>query len=390
MTQSSIQECAFHFSEHFGLRPDMLAWAPGRLEVLGNHTDYNEGWVLSVAVDRLTSVALAINEGTECEIVSSLAGDGMRKFDLERITDPLPHGDWTNYVRGVCHELIRAGCPIGGFQAFITTEVPLSAGMSSSASLEIALLKGLDSLFGLALSNEQMARIGQGCENNYIGANTGLMDQFTSLHGRAGCLVVSEYRGLGISHLGLPEGFAFVVINSGVKHDLSEEYSERRAQCEAVAKLIGSREDHVKSLRDVNQDTLKKWRHLLSEEAYRRALHVVGENERVDLAKQYLTEGDVEAFGELLYQSHQSSKKNFENSCKQLDTLVQIAADSAICLGARLSGGGFGGITIHLVRESEAEKYAEYVCQKYAKITGSEVEHVVTSSGDGADVITIN
>jgi galactokinase len=378
------------FEEIFKSKADLLAQAPGRLEVLGNHTDYNEGYVLSIAVDCNTQISFKAIEGTTCQVFSPAMADGIREFDLNDIATPAAGKDWTNYVRGVVVELQKRNKKISAFQALITSNVPLSAGMSSSASLEMALVAGLDQLFNLSLELKEKALIGQGCENNYIGAKTGLMDQLTSLSGQKGKMVVSEYRDVTVSRTSLPEELAIVVLNSNVEHDLSQEYNERREQCENAVATIAKSNKSVKALRDVDLDLLEKHKKQLAELDYKRALHVVGENTRVHEAQELLAKEHYIKFGHLLFASHESSKNNFENSCPELDTLVDIARESQLCLGARLSGGGFGGISIHLVYAEDAEEYCTYATNAYSEKTGKTSQAFICRSADGASAQALN
>jgi len=378
------------FTEVFKAEPDLTVFAPGRLEILGNHTDYNEGYVLSTAVDRIICASFRKVDGDVCQVYSADVDQTIHEFRLAEIADPLADKHWTNYVRGVVVEIQKRNLQLGAFQLVLSSNVPASAGMSSSAALEMALVTGFDQLYSYELELKEKALIGQGCENNYIGANTGLMDQFTSLAGEAGQLVVSEYRHHELSHTPLPEGLALVVVNSGVKHDLSEEYNDRRKQCENVVSIFSKEDSSVKALRDVSLSDLEQGKAKLPEEDYRRALHVVQENARVHQAADTLKAEDYDAFGQLLFDSHASSVSNFENSCPELDQLVELAKQSPLCLGARLSGGGFGGITIHLVKAEDAELYAKEISKEMARLTGIEPETFVTKSDVGARVADLS
>ena len=354
------------FSQTFNSELDLVANAPGRLEILGNHTDYNEGFVLSTAVDKKTSIGFRKIDGNTCEVFSPFfAEQGVRKIDLNDLTTPLEGKDWLNYVRGVLNEMQKGGLKPGAFQAYITSDIPLSAGMSSSASLEMALVEGICALFDFELSTGDKARIGQACENNYIGANTGLMDQLTSLSGQKDQLVVSEYRNLEVHNLVFPSELAWVVINSEVKHDLSEEYNERREQCEGALAKLQETVEGATALRDISVAVLEANKNNLTEGQYKRALHVTGETERVLNAHDFLVKSDFESFGKLLFESHESSINNFENSCPELDALVDLAKESPLCLGARLSGGGFGGVSIHLVRREDADAYRQFIADRF-------------------------
>ena len=349
------------FEEVFRVFPSVRSQAPGRLEVLGNHTDYNEGYVLSVAVDLGTEMAFDKVKGTVCKIFSPNMGDGVRSFDLNDIAQPLDDSDWTNYIRGVVVELQKRNYPVHAFNAVINSNMPISAGMSSSASIEMALICGLCELFEFDISLEEKAIIGQECENNYIGANTGLLDQLSSLSGKKDFLVVSEYRNLSVKHTPIPPELTLVVINSGISHDLSCEYNERRKSCEEATGVLKSIYPKVTSLRDVSSHMLEDVKGSLSLCAYLRARHIIEENDRVKESQTLLNQNKLKEFGQLLFDSHKSSIENFENSCEELDFIVESARNSGMCLGARLSGGGFGGISIHLVKAENVNKYLDYI-----------------------------
>ena len=366
--------------------PQLLASAPGRLEILGNHTDYNEGYVLSIAVDCRTYIALSAIEGKECFIISPDVEDQVRSFHLEKIATPSKGKDWLNYIRGVVVELQGRGHKVGGFRAAIHSTVPLSAGMSSSASLEMALVKGLNELFDLKLDVNAMAKVGQGCENNYIMANTGLMDQLTSLCGKQGSLLFSEYRGITVSSIKFMEGYSFIVADTQIAHDLSEDYNERRESCQSAFEKLQKFYPETQSLRDIGPEQLQKNKEALTEIEHNRAFHVVGENTRVHQAIDYLAKNQIKEFGQLLFDSHNSSSVFFENSCPELDVLVKLAYESPLCVGARLSGGGFGGISIHLVADADRAAYRSYLEKRYFEETGKKLRTLSCVSADGANV----
>lgn len=371
------------FQSHFGRKATWLSRAPGRLEILGNHTDYNQGTVLSAAIDRYARVAVAENpdstDGMCCRIYDVKANSS-RKFRLDTL-DRHRDRDWSNYIKGIVCEFNALGYSVPPFDMLVTGNVPLSAGMSSSAALEMAVVKALDALCGSKLDWLSMARIGQGSENNYVGANTGLMDQFSSLMGKAGQLIYSDFRSLTVSNVPMPEGTAFVVANSHVKHNLANEYNERREACEKAAEILG-----VPALRDATPEMLENARGKMDGLVYRRALHVVGEISRVEEGRLALGRGDVKAFGRLMTISHKSSMDNFENSCPELDALVEIGQSLPGFLGARLSGGGFGGITVHLVEADAATAYAAALGAEFARRTGIETEPMILNAADGAEL----
>ena len=374
------------FKEAYGVDATVVAKAPGRLEILGNHTDYNEGLVLSAAVEQVTEFAISATDGPICELRDFRDGS-VKTFDLDDIDKPVP-GDWSNYVKGVICELRKRGSEVQAFKGAILSTIPLSAGMSSSAALEISAGFAFSKLFNIEFSKEEWAKIGQGVENNYMGLQSGLLDQFSSIFGKKDSLIFCDFRKISVEkNIQIPGHYVFVVANSMVKHNLVDsEYNTRRESCETVANILGGKYNNVTALRDVSTDMLEDSKDLLDYDDYKKALHVVGENERVLKAVESLNNSDIEAFGRLMYESHESSINNFENSCKELDALVELSKSIPGCLGARLSGGGFGGITIHLVEADEAEQYCTRLETAYEQLTGKKTKTIISAIGNGADV----
>jgi len=372
------------FRAAFGRAPGALASAPGRLEVLGNHTDYNEGLVLSCAAGFRTAAAVALAEDGRVEAVSANLPDASGGFALEEAARAGAAGDWRNYLRGITAALLDRGVSLPGFRVAVASELPLAAGMSSSAALEISVLLGLTRCLDLELAPEELVRVGQEAESRAVGARTGLLDQLSSLFGSAGQLLQTDFRGLQRRYCPLLEGYAFVVADSGVKHDLAAEYNQRRASCERAVEQLSIHERGVRSLRDVSREMLEQHAERLDPTAAKRALHVVGENERVREAVIRLRDGDAPGFGRLLFESHRSSQECFENSCPELDALVAFAQADERCHGARLSGGGFGGVTIHLVEERSAADYAADLAAATSAALGRRPWTTVCTVGDGA------
>ena len=372
------------FESHFGRKASVLSRAPGRLEILGNHTDYNEGYVLSAAVTQSTSFAMAPKEGSHCRLIDC-ALPGEFTIDLDNMDTPRK-GDWTNYLKGALVELRRRGVGFGAFDAVLRSTVPLSAGMSSSAALEMAFCFALKTIYGIDLSKADWARVGQAVENKYMGLQSGLLDQFSSIFGKKDSLILCDFRSVEVlKNVPMPPGYSIVVANTMVKHNLVEsDYNLRRESCERARDAIRKRYPEVRMLRDVDRNMLEACRDRMDAIDYRRALHVVGEDERVMQGVAFLEKGDIRSFGELLFLSHESSRTNFENSCPELDALVEIARTIPDCLGARLSGGGFGGITIHLVRHDAAESYCDRLKTAYRAMTGKETQTILCDIGDGA------
>jgi galactokinase len=389
------------FRDHFGVSPRFLVQAPGRLELLGNHTDYNEGLVMSVAVDRYIQMAAGVRNDGRVHLVSS-AFSAPEIFAFDRI-EKNPAAPWANYVKGVLLQLKHRGVHFTGFNAAIHGTIPLGAGMSSSAALEIAAALIVRLLFPYRLTElgvaeppkrdrhgalpplpkgERMllAKLCQSAEREFVGANVGLLDQISSLFGRASHVIEIDCRRLSVSHEPMPSGVALVVCDSGVKHDLAAgDYNELRRHCESAASALG-----VPALRSVTPEQLEQSRSKLSPRQYECAFHIVGETCRVAAGGRVLRSGDVETFGQYLFQSHASSRDYFKNSCPELDLLVEIARVQSECLGARLSGGGFGGATINLVRESAIAAFSESIAREYTVRTGRELQPAVCKIVDGA------
>jgi galactokinase len=379
------------FISRFNCRPDAAAQAPGRLEVLGNHTDYNEGFVLSCAVGFGVTVAIAENGLDHCRVRNpEFAGDAETIIDLDNIGAAVP-GDWTNYIKGVITELAKRNIKIKPFDALVKSDLPVSSGMSSSAALETGFCFAFKELFGLEFSNEEWARIGQGVENNYMGLKTGLLDQFSSIFGQKNAFILSDFRTVEVLRtVPLPAGYMLVVANSMIKHNLVDsEYNSRREECEGAAAKLAAKYKNVSTLRDVSPELLEKHRNDLSILEYKRAKHVTGECHRVKKAVELLDGNDIEAFGRLLFESHESSIENFENSTAELDFLVGLGKSIPGCLGARLSGGGFGGITIHLIHESVKDKYMLLLREAYKLQTGVEPQILACEIGQGAQAFKL-
>lgn len=373
------------YAEVYGVEPEVIAYAPGRLEILGNHTDYNEGVVLSCAVDLGTSFAAAAVDGVTCTI-KDLRDGSERSFDIDSLQD-LTKGDWANYIKGTIIEMQARGIQIPAFNAVILSTIPMSAGMSSSAALEISAAYGLGELAGVELPWVEWAKIGQACENNCVGARTGLLDQFSSIKGAENQLVYSDFRSLEVANIPLPAGTALVVANSMVKHDLTTEYNDRRDNCEDAAAVLAKLIPGVKTLRDVSMAQLEAHKEAMHILSYRRAKHVIGEDERVWAGIKCLEKGDIGGFGKLMFDSQNSSREHFENSCPELDQLVEIGKSLPGALGARLSGGGFGGITVHLVEDDEAEQYAARLKAAYMNLTGKDPQPMICVAGEGARIL---
>ena len=372
------------FTELYGRKPVVRSAAPGRLEILGNHTDYNQGFVLSCAVGQHTEFVLAPCEGRQCRMADFRDGSRV-SFELDDIDTAKPR-DWTNYIKGVIVELRKRGIEIGAFDGAILSSVPLSAGMSSSAALEIAAGFAFREVWNIDLPLADWARVGQGVENHYMGLKSGLLDQFSSIFGKRDSLILSDFRTVEVvKNVALPHGYVLAVINSMVKHNLVDsEYNTRRLDCEAATAKLVRRYPGATTLRDISTAQLEAAKEELTLMEYRRAKHVVGECERVMQGVAALEHHDIATFGRLLFESHQSSIDNFENSTPELDYLIELAQSLPGCIGARLSGGGFGGITIHLLKADAAEAYCRRIREGFRLKFNVNPEAIICDIGDGA------
>jgi galactokinase len=375
------------FHAQYSTAPTVVAYAPGRVEILGNHTDYNEGYVLSAAIDRGTYFLAAPSSGPECRL---LAGDVMQECRFP-VTDPAPSKTmaWANYVKGVVAGLRNQGAVNTGFLGLLGGNVPLGAGLSSSAALEMSAGMALARLYGLTVAPLDLARIGQAAEHHYAGVKCGLLDQLSSLFGRDNALVMADFRSLVATAVPLGAGACFLICNTAVKHSLVEsEYNERRERCEEAARFFAAVLPHpVQALRDVSWEEWEQHQARMNPVAARRAAHVIGENTRVLKGRDCLAQHDLAAFGRLMFDSHESSRTQFENSCPELDVLVDAARATPQVLGARLSGGGFGGSVVVLVKSADAAAVARHLTGVYGKAFGHPCTTMIIRPSDGARVL---
>jgi galactokinase len=354
------------------------AYAPGRVELLGNHTDYNQGVVLAAAIDRGITVTGATRDDDRITLASSLTSESI-DVSLREIA-PRTEQRWANYPVGVVQQFQKRGDPISGFDARVTGDVPAGAGLSSSAALEVATAGLLMKLNELQIDPLEVAKLCQRAENEFVGVRSGLLDQATSVFGRADHLVYLDFKSIEVQTIPFPAGFALVIVESGAKHSLLQsQYNARREECAAAAKELG-----VSSLREVTPAALEAARGSLDPLLYRRAAHIVGENDRVWRAVEALKSSDAAVVGELMNASHESSRVNFENSSDELDLLVSIARALPGVLGSRLTGGGFGGGTVTLAAAEKAVSIAERMRDDYGKRSGHAVAGFVCRIADGA------
>jgi len=378
------------FVQVYGRPHEVEAQAPGRVNLLGEHVDYNDGIVLPVAIDRAVRVAAA---PTLNGIVTLNALDIGKtvSFRLSEVTkritltgQPLP--GWALYPAGVAWSLQQAGLPLQGMEAVYTSDVPIGAGLSSSAAVEVALASTWQAICGWELDKLELAKLCQAAENKYVGVSSGLMDQFASACGVDGHVLCFDTRSLEWHPLELPAGTAIVIADSGIRRSLARSaYNDRRSACEQAVELLKKYLPGIKSLRDVSIVELAAYSTFLPPEVERRAEHVVKEIHRVDQAIIALRRGDAHMFGGLMFASHKSLRVLYEVSIPELDYLVDIARGLPGIYGARLTGAGFGGCTVNLVAAKDAEAFKEGLQENYRTKTGREAKVYLCQASAGAE-----
>ncbi len=348
----------------------------GRINLIGEHTDYNGGFVFPGAIDKGIWVEMKPNGGKSARVYSLDYGE-YAEFGMDE--KDKPSSSWARYVFGVCREIIKRGYDVCGFDAVFSGDVPLGAGLSSSAALESAFGFGLNDMFSLGIPGFELALIGQATEHNYCGVNCGIMDQFASIFGKAGNLMRLDCMTLEYEYYPFdPEGYRLVLLDSVVKHELvGSPYNRRRESCERVAEKLGR-----KFLRGASMSDLEAVRADISEEDYKRARYVIGEEKRVMTVCDALQKGDYETVGRMMYETHRGMRDDYEVSCEELDFLNNLALDCGVT-GSRIMGGGFGGCTINLVREDVYHDFIDKATVSFASRYGHapKVYDVVISDG---------
>ncbi|MFN4293512.1 MAG: galactokinase [Thermoflexales bacterium] len=384
----NVADLAGHFMQTFGRQPAFVARAPGRVNLIGEHTDYNDGFVLPMAIDRDVTIVGASRDDRVVRLRSVNFGDEV-SFALDCI-EKARDGAWSNYARGVADVLQRSGFALCGFDGVIYGEVPIGSGLSSSAAIEMATLMafaaaGARVAMPLALDGAQAARLAQRAENEFVGVNCGIMDQFIASLGKAGHALFIDCRSLAYELTPMPKGVTVLVVDTSAPRSLAASaYNERRAQCEAAARLLGA-----PALRDVSVETFEQRRGELPDLLARRAAHVIYENRRVLDAVAALRANNVATFGRLMNQSHASLRDEYEVSSKELDAVVEIAQRVPGVHGARMTGAGFGGCAIALVDDAQVGALTQAVLHEYPRRTGREPKVYACVASDGASWRTL-
>lgn len=350
--------------------------APGRVNLIGEHTDYNDGYVLPTPIDRHLWVTISPRDDDTMRL-QAMDYNEWAEHRLSSISYDKEHL-WVNYVLGVAHSLMGRGYFLNGFDMSIHGDVPLGAGLSSSAALETAVIRALNTTFSLGIDPMEMAYIGKQCENEFLGVQSGIMDQFVSGLGIYGKALFIDCRTNAHSLHRLDPDHSFVILNTMVSRELSgSDYNVRKSQCDEAVKTISEEHPEVIALRDVDEEMLRGTWNQLPEVIFRRARHVVTENKRVLDSLNLLKKGDMHGFGRLMYESHESLRHDYEVSCKELDLLVDSTLDLKGVYGARMTGAGFGGCTVNLVEKEYVNEFIELVSKRYLTSSGKRLEAYV-------------
>ena len=379
----TIDDVRSRFIKHFDGTTGSVYASPGRINLIGEHTDYNNGFVFPGAVTQGMIAEIKPN-GTRNVNAYSIDLKDKVTFSLD---DPKgPNATWARYIFGVCREMMELGVPVEGFNTAFAGDVPLGAGMSSSAALESTFAFALNDLWGEnKIEKMELARVGQRTEHKYVGCNCGIMDQFASVFGKAGSLMRLDCRSGEYAYFPWnPKGYKLVLVNSQVKHALAgSPYNERRLSCERVAAVIAKHHAEVATLRDANYEMLEEVKNEVSDEDYKRARYVIGEVDRVLKVCDALEAGDYETVGQMMYETHYGLSKEYEVSCEELDFLNEVAKEEGVT-GSRIMGGGFGGCTINLVADELYNNFVTVVKQKFAEKYGKEPIIIDVVIGDGS------
>ncbi|GGH08473.1 galactokinase [Sphingobacterium alkalisoli] len=374
------------YKEIFGSEPDLLAKSPGRINIIGEHTDYNEGFVLPTAIDKAIYVAVGKREDQEIHLY---AEDFNEKYSIDLADLAITDKGWPNYILGVVDQLQKLDLPLSGFNLYLDGDVPLGAGLSSSAAVECATGFTLNELFSFGLKRVDIAKIGQLAEHTYAGVKCGIMDQFASVLSKEGHVLRLDCRTLEYEYVPLELGaYEIVLLNTNVKHSLaSSAYNKRRELCEQGVAWVKEKHSDVNSLRDITVDMLDELVKDRDMDTYTKCKYVVEENIRLDKACEALKKGDIEELGKQLFLAHAALSDEYEVSCEELDFLVDFVKDIPEVVGARMMGGGFGGCTINIVKKGFGQQLADAIAPAYKTKFNLELDPIFVKADGGSQLL---
>lgn len=387
--ENNVQTMMDAFKSVFGNgAPQVIARAPGRVNLIGEHTDYNEGFVFPMALE-FRILTAARQRSDRMVRIHSVDYQKTVEFSLD---DPIGHdaeNRWSNYPRGVFSVLLEQGIQLSGMDMVFTGDIPQGSGLSSSAALEVGVGITLQALNGFPMNGPELARLCQRAENTFVGMNCGIMDQFISMMGQKDHALFLDCRSLDYRLIPLELGqYRVVICHSGVKHSLVDsEYNKRRRECEAGVAVLSRKFPQIRTLRDATLDELEACRNELDSVVYRRCRHVITENHRVLQSIDSLSRNDLKTFGRLMNESHDSLRDDYQVSCSEIDLLVEFARNSKGVLGSRITGGGFGGCTVNLVLNSEIEEFSSRLTGYYQKETGITPHLYISTPAAGAEIL---
>ncbi len=374
-------------SESF--QPDLIINSPGRINLIGEHTDYNMGFVFPAAIDRSIEFKIRRNDEKHICNVYSVDYEKLLSFRLDQVQPS--EEEWENYILGVIHEIQKLGHQFPGFDCQLRSDLPIGAGISSSAAMECGIAYAINELFSLGMSKMEIILASQRAEHNFVGTQCGIMDQYASVMGQENQALLLDCR--EISHELIPlktDPYSLILLNTNVSHNLADSgYNSRKADCESGVEMLQKAGMNIASLRDVSTEQLERHKDMLPEVIFRRCLYVVQENERVLQAAAALKRNDLSRFGALLYQSHEGLRSQYEVSCPELDFLVDFSKSNSSVLGSRMMGGGFGGCTINLIRSEELENYTEEVSDAYKKTFGIALDPIRIRPSKGTSRVDV-
>jgi len=388
----NLQTISSAFSLLFeGKEPEVITRAPGRVNLIGEHTDYNDGFVFPMAID-FQIITAARKRQDRLVRIHSLDYQKTVEFSLE---EPISYDykqRWSNYLRGVLAILMEKGEYLTGLELAFSGDIPQGSGLSSSAALEVSTALALQALNNFTMSGPELAYLCQRAENTFVGMNCGIMDQFISMMGRRAHGLFLDCRSLQYRHIPLELGeYRFLICHSGVKHSLVDsEYNKRRRECETAVAILSQKKPKIKALRDATLSELNASRNELGQTIYRRCYHVITENQRVLESIESLKEKDLVAFGKLMNGSHQSLRDDYQVSCPEIDLLVDFARNFSGVLGSRITGGGFGGCTVTLIQNSFIPNFSQRITAYYQEKTGIVPHLYISRPAAGAELIKIH